>query len=70
MSIKILLISGKVSSFFYAITCVQFKPFSDDFALDENAPGYRYIRLKMMELLKQKCFVLKISKINTEISGY
>ena len=27
-------------------TSVQFKPFSNDFALDQNAPGYRYIRLK------------------------
>lgn len=27
-------------------TCVQFKPNSDDFALDSVAPGYRYLRLK------------------------
>ena len=27
-------------------TCVQFKPNCDDFALDEAAPGYRYLRLK------------------------
>jgi Icc protein len=26
-------------------TCVQFKPNSDDFALDSVAPGYRYLRL-------------------------
>ena len=27
-------------------TCVQFKPNSDDFALDSVAPGYRYLKLK------------------------
>jgi len=27
-------------------TCVQFKPNSDDFALDSAAPGYRYLNLK------------------------
>ncbi|MCP5076942.1 MAG: 3',5'-cyclic-AMP phosphodiesterase [Psychromonas sp.] len=27
-------------------TCVQFKPNSDDFALDDVAPGYRYLSLK------------------------
>lgn len=27
-------------------TCVQFKPNSDDFALDDAAPGYRYFSLK------------------------
>jgi len=27
-------------------TCVQFKPNSDDFALDDVAPGYRYFSLK------------------------
>ena len=27
-------------------TCVQFKPNSDDFALDSVAPGYRYLQLK------------------------
>ena len=26
-------------------TCVQFKPNSDEFALDEEAPGYRYLSL-------------------------
>ncbi len=26
-------------------TCVQFKPNSDDFALDDQAPGYRYLSL-------------------------
>ena len=27
-------------------TCVQFKPLSDDFALDEQAPGFRVLHLK------------------------
>ncbi|KPU83292.1 diguanylate phosphodiesterase [Psychromonas sp. PRT-SC03] len=27
-------------------TCVQFKPNSDDFALDGSAPGYRYLSLR------------------------
>jgi len=26
-------------------TCVQFKPNSDDFAVDDKAPGYRYLVL-------------------------
>lgn len=26
-------------------TCIQFKPLSEDFALDELAPGYRWLRL-------------------------
>ena len=26
-------------------TCVQFKPFSEDFAVDDLAPGYRWLRL-------------------------
>ena len=43
-------------------TSVQFKPFSNDFALDQNAPGYRYIRLKTMVVLKPKSSVLKIFK--------
>ena len=28
-------------------TCIQFKPKSDDFALDECAPGYRWLTLKV-----------------------
>ena len=27
-------------------TCVQFKPNSDDFAIDDSAPGYRYLSLR------------------------
>jgi Icc protein len=26
-------------------TCVQFTPHSDDFAVDDQAPGYRWLRL-------------------------
>lgn len=27
-------------------TCIQFKPLSDDFALDDQPPGYRWLRLQ------------------------
>ena len=36
-------------------TCVQFKPQSDDFAVDDKAPGYRYLTLT------------KSGKINTQV---
>ncbi len=72
MFIKIPLISGKVSSFSTPSTSVQFKPFSNDFALDQNAPGYRYIRLNNDGSFETKVFRLENFKtrINTDISGY
>ncbi|MFI8125478.1 3',5'-cyclic-AMP phosphodiesterase [Acinetobacter sp. ABJ-A23_2] len=53
-------------------TSVQFKPFSNDFALDQNAPGYRYIRLNNDGSFETKVFRLENFKtrINTDISGY
>lgn len=53
-------------------TCIQFKPLSHDFALEEIAPGYRCLHLKSNgEFTTQ---VHRISdfkqKINKEISGY
>lgn len=53
-------------------TSVQFKPFSNDFALDQNAPGYRYIRLKNDGSFETEVFRLENFQghINTDISGY
>ncbi|EOT1997768.1 metallophosphatase, partial [Acinetobacter baumannii] len=46
--------------------------FSNDFALDQNAPGYRYIRLNNDGSFETKVFRLENFKtrINTDISGY
>lgn len=60
--------------YFYSTpsTCVQFKPKSDNFALDDTAPGYRVLHLK-----ENGTFSTEIQrveehrpKINLEISGY
>ncbi|OTG68809.1 3',5'-cyclic-AMP phosphodiesterase [Acinetobacter sp. ANC 4470] len=53
-------------------TCVQFKPLSDDFALDEEAPGFRVLHLQANgELKTEVCRVKNVQqKINSEISGY
>ena len=53
-------------------TCVQFKPLSENFALDEQAPGFRVLHLKANgELNTQIHRVKKVQqKINIEISGY
>ena len=53
-------------------TCVQFKPLSDDFALDEQAPGFRVLHLKANGELQTEIYrTEKVQKkINTEISGY
>lgn len=53
-------------------TSVQFKPLSDNFALDTIAPGYRVIHLNhdgTFETRVERVF-LNQQKINTEISGY
>ena len=53
-------------------TSVQFKPFSDHFALDEQAPGYRILQLNADGTHKTN--VQRVlhaqQKINVEISGY
>ncbi|WP_022940198.1 3',5'-cyclic-AMP phosphodiesterase [Psychromonas hadalis] len=53
-------------------TCVQFKPNSDDFALDSVAPGYRYLSLKadgtletVVERINQDAF-----SVDTDATGY
>lgn len=53
-------------------TCVQFKPNSDDFALDDVAPGYRYLCLKatgeietVVERIDQNAF-----SVNANATGY
>ena len=53
-------------------TSVQFKPFSEDFALDELSPGYRVLYLKDNGEFKTEVVRVKIKQpqINVEISGY
>lgn len=53
-------------------TCVQFKPLSHNFALDDMAPGYRYLQLKENGEFETEVFRLKnfSQKIMQEISGY
>jgi len=53
-------------------TCVQFKPNSDDFALDSVAPGYRYLQLKangeietVVERIDQNAF-----SVDPDATGY
>lgn len=53
-------------------TSVQFKPLSDQFALDEQAPGYRILKLHSSGQLDTQVHRLKDfhHRIETEISGY
>ena len=53
-------------------TCVQFKPKSENFALDEETPGYRVLLLKKNGEFKTKIHRIssKFIKINSNISGY
>jgi 3',5'-cyclic-AMP phosphodiesterase len=53
-------------------TCVQFKPKSENFALDEQAPGYRVLHLKENGEFKTQIHRInhKNVKINSDISGY
>lgn len=53
-------------------TCAQFKPLSEDFALDDTAPGYRYLHLKSNGQFETSIYRLEgyTSTINKEISGY
>ena len=53
-------------------TCIQFKPLSENFALDQAAPGYRCLHLKENGQLETQVHRLKNynSIINEEISGY
>ncbi len=53
-------------------TCVQFKPLSQEFALDQIAPGYRCLHLKPNGEFETVVHRLKNFKvtINEEISGY
>ena len=60
--------------YFYSTpsTCVQFKPKSEQFALDDTAPGYRVLHLKEDGTFSTKIHRLEgiLPKINLEISGY
>ena len=53
-------------------TSVQFKPKSDEFALDQAAPGYRVLHLKQNGKFDTHIERVTLSQqnINTEISGY
>ena len=53
-------------------TCIQFKPKSDKFALDEEHPGYRYICLKANGELETQVYRLPTSQRmnSSEVLGY
>ncbi|MFT4020034.1 MAG: metallophosphoesterase [Acinetobacter sp.] len=53
-------------------TSVQFKPHSENFALDEIAPGYRVLYLYENGQIETKVYRVShlIQKINNDISGY
>ena len=53
-------------------TCVQFKPGSDEFALDQQAPGYRILELHPNGQFTTQVHRLKDfhHRIETQISGY
>ena len=53
-------------------TCIQFKPKSDKFALDEKHPGYRYICLKANGELETQVYRLLTSQrmSSSEVLGY
>ncbi|MCG2608566.1 MULTISPECIES: 3',5'-cyclic-AMP phosphodiesterase [unclassified Acinetobacter] len=53
-------------------TCVQFKPLSEDFALDNEAPGFRVLHLKANGELETQIYRVLTARqqINSEISGY
>ena len=53
-------------------TCIQFKPKSDKFALDELHPGYRYIRLKANGEIETQVYRLSNSQrmSSSEVLGY
>lgn len=53
-------------------TCVQFKPKSENFALDQQAPGYRVLHLKKNGEFETKIHRIDndIVTINSDISGY
>lgn len=53
-------------------TFVQFKPLSQDFALDDNLPGYRVLKLYDDGHLDTEVFRVEVvhKKINLDICGY
>lgn len=53
-------------------TCIQFKPQSDKFALDEQHPGYRYLCLKANGDIETQVYRLSTShRLNSsEVLGY
>ena len=53
-------------------TCIQFKPQSEKFALDEEHPGYRYICLKANGEFETKVYRLPTSQrtSSSEVLGY
>ena len=53
-------------------TCIQFKPKSDKFALDEEHPGYRFIKLKANGEIETQVYRLSTSQRmnSSEVQGY
>ncbi|MDN2664306.1 3',5'-cyclic-AMP phosphodiesterase [Psychromonas sp. 14N.309.X.WAT.B.A12] len=53
-------------------TCVQFKPQSDDFALDDKPPGYRYLVLTKSGKIETQVERLKAGEFTTDenATGY
>lgn len=53
-------------------TCIQFKPLSENFALDDNLPGYRLLKLYDDGHLDTEVFRVNYvqEKINLDICGY
>jgi 3',5'-cyclic-AMP phosphodiesterase len=53
-------------------TCVQFKPKSENFALDDTAPGYRVLHLKANGMFETKIHRIEenLPQLNLDISGY
>jgi Icc protein len=53
-------------------TCIQFKPKSDKFALDEEHPGYRFIKLKANGEIETQVYRLSTSQRmnSSEVLGY
>lgn len=53
-------------------TCIQFKPKSDDFALDERAPGYRWLTLEAGGEIKTEVYRTKTFEFELDLksNGY
>ncbi|WP_160063705.1 3',5'-cyclic-AMP phosphodiesterase [Psychromonas sp. L1A2] len=50
-------------------TCVQFKPKSNDFAVDDNAPGYRYLVLTKSGKITTQVERIDIGEFKTDVNA-